>query len=93
MMSISLKSSLGNQYPEIIDEKVLTAGGVTYINKTIGFHQVLNPSETNSASTLHCYNPPYDVTESFDENGKMFEQVLLYYTEAGNLVNSSKRNA
>ena len=71
---------------EIIEEKHLTPGGVTYIHNSIGFHQVENVSSKTEASTLHCYHPPFDSVETLDNKDKMFDQVLTYFSEFGKKV-------
>lgn len=71
---------------ELIQEKHLTPGGVTYINDSIGFHQVENVSSKTEASTLHCYRPPFSSVATLDSNDQIFDQVLTYFSEYGKIV-------
>lgn len=43
-------------------------GDVSYINDSIGFHSVTNPSKTNKACSLHLYIPPYQSCRCWNQN-------------------------
>jgi len=38
--------------------KVFKEGFIGYIDNTIGYHRILNPSDTEIAVSLHVYSPP-----------------------------------
>ena len=71
---------------EILLEKHITPGDVTYIHNSIGFHQVENVSSKNEASTLHCYHPPFNSVETLDDKDRMSDTFLTYFSEYGKKV-------
>ena len=75
-----------NGEPKIVDVKVLSPGDITYNHDAIGFHVMENDSETHKAVTLHCYHPPYDVTNVMRGTGEIRKSELKYYSKEGNLV-------
>ena len=72
-----------NGEPQLIDEKILKKGDVTYNHNAIGFHLMQNDSESVPAITLHWYHPPYDTTAIMRENGEIFTGGLSYYSKYG----------
>uniref|UniRef100_K3WU36 Cysteine dioxygenase n=1 Tax=Globisporangium ultimum (strain ATCC 200006 / CBS 805.95 / DAOM BR144) TaxID=431595 RepID=K3WU36_GLOUD len=55
--------------------------GVTYMDDSMGFHKIGNPSATVDATTLHLYSPPYDKCRVwFDtENADKSSVAHAYY--------------
>jgi cysteine dioxygenase len=41
-----------------IQTNIFKEGFIGYIDNTIGYHRILNPSETDIAVSLHVYSPP-----------------------------------
>ena len=61
----------------------VSAGGVLFINDSIGLHKIDNPFNAG-AVTLHCYIPPYDSCRLYDEqNGHAREAFSHFYSENG----------
>ena len=77
-----------NELPELVEEKVVRPGDITYIHDSIGLHQVENVSSTEPAVTLHCYHPPFDSAEMLNDEGELFKTHISYYSEYGHIADS-----
>uniref|UniRef100_A0A8C4N886 Cysteine dioxygenase n=1 Tax=Eptatretus burgeri TaxID=7764 RepID=A0A8C4N886_EPTBU len=65
-------------------ELLYDSGQVTYINDSMGLHQVENLSHSESAVTLHLYSPPFDQCCCFDQrSGHRYPVKLTFYSKFG----------
>lgn len=77
------------QYQEkdgkLVESKNLKAdGGVLYMNDSIGYHKVGNPSTLVDAITLHVYSPPFEKCRIWlDVDKPPSTAVSCYYSEFG----------
>ena len=65
---------------------VARSGSVLFINDSIGLHKIDNPFDA-PAVTLHCYIPPYDSCQCYEEDtGHAHESYVSFHSENGELV-------
>ena len=48
---------------KIIKTSTLTPSNISYIDNSIGFHKILNPSSSEIAVSLHIYSPPNHIAK------------------------------
>jgi cysteine dioxygenase len=63
--------------------------GVTYMDDSLGYHKVGNPSTEIDAITMHLYSPPYEkcrVWFDTEDSEKSSIAVSNYYSEFGQKV-------
>lgn len=63
---------------EVVNDDVLSAGQMSYMNDEMGYHTIENNS-SKRAMTLHIYANPIDRCEVFNEEKKKFEVVEMEY--------------
>jgi len=69
------------------DRKTFTIDGVTYMSDELGLHRMENPSNSESAITLHLYVPAYDHCYMFDQRtGHKCPCQVTFYSEYGKKV-------
>ena len=86
-ISSSLSSSSSALSPlQLRRQHTVSAGGVLFINDSIGLHKIDNPF-TSRAVTLHCYIPPYESCRCYNEtDGGAKESYVQFYSENGERV-------
>jgi len=57
---------------------LLTPGRVTYMNDSLGFHTIINPSKQR-AMTLHVYAKPIDACKVFNTKKEVFKVKEMEY--------------
>jgi cysteine dioxygenase len=65
-------------------DKTFAEGGLVFIEDSLGYHKVGNPSSTLPAVTLHLYSPPFQSCKMWlDENRKPCQSGICNYSEYG----------
>ena len=68
-------------------DQTFDKGGCVFINDSIGYHKVGNPSSTIPAITLHLYSPPFQRCKIWlNENHKPSQSKICHYSEYGTKV-------
>ena len=68
----------------------ISKGDISWMHDTIGFHQVANGSETENATTIHIYHPPFNVCKAFKQNGESWNCAPTFYSINGEIVEKSE---
>ena len=71
-------------------QMTLEPGKLTYMEDSMGYHQILNESGSR-AMTLHIYASPIDVCKAYDEEDGVFKEVYPKYTTIKGKVNEDKK--
>jgi len=67
----------------------LTPGKLTYMQDSMGYHLLKNPTEENAMS-LHLYMKPVESCQVFDKDNNCFEEMeLSFYSVEGELIEHS----
>jgi len=67
-----------------IDHRTISVNDVAYINDNIGLHRVENPSNTDTAVSLHLYCPPFNTCAVFQNNsGKKIISKMTFWSKYG----------
>lgn len=76
-----------SQDGKLVESSNLTLDeGVTYMDDSMGFHKIGNPSATVDAVTLHLYSPPYDKCRVWFDTGDAAKSSVAhayYFSEFG----------
>lgn len=65
-----------------VKSTVNSKNDVTYINDSMGLHQMHNPSHSNKTVTLHLYSPPFKSCKVFDQqNGKSIDVKMTFWSK------------
>ncbi|CAG9861933.1 unnamed protein product [Phyllotreta striolata] len=74
-----------------IGRKELKLNDVAYINDSIGLHRVENPSNVDTAISLHLYCPPYNKCTVFNQNtGLKSTSTVTFYSAFGKRIKENK---
>ena len=80
---LSPSSAASNSPLQVRREHTVGAGGVLFINDSIGLHKIDNPFDER-AVTLHCYIPPYEACRCYNEqDGAAKQSYVHFYSENG----------
>ena len=61
--------------------------GIVFIEDSMGYHSVGNPTPTTPAMTLHLYSPPFQKCHIWlDERRKPTTSSVCYYSEYGKKI-------
>ncbi|XP_019866077.1 cysteine dioxygenase type 1 [Aethina tumida] len=64
---------------------------VCYINDSLGLHRVENPSNVDTAISLHLYCPPYSRCHVFNQNtGQTSTSTVTFYSTFGKTIKENK---
>ncbi|XP_077288699.1 cysteine dioxygenase type 1 [Arctopsyche grandis] len=62
----------------------LATNSVCYINDSLGLHRVENPSNANTAVSLHLYSPPFDACHVFNQQtGHKTKAPVTFWSKFG----------
>ena len=69
-------------------DKTYTEGGLVFIEDSLGYHKVGNPSGNQPAVTLHLYSPPFESCKIWlDESRKPCQSgTICHYSEYGTKI-------
>jgi len=63
------------------------AGDVLYMADELGLHRIENSSHTDKLISMHCYSPPFDMCQVFDQRtAKTAKAKMRFWTKFGKKV-------
>jgi len=73
---------------QCISNQTASEGDIVFIQDSLGYHKIGNPSKTTLAVSLHLYAPPFQTCRIwYNENCKKpIQSSICHYSEYGKLV-------
>jgi cysteine dioxygenase len=64
-------------------------GDIAWMHDSLGFHQIINTSDTEDAITLHVYHPPFNVCKGYTVKGDNWNCAPKFYSINGEKLDST----